>query len=63
MAGRNEADAYWSIFGYLASGLLFWGGVGYFASRFFDKPFLILIGLLLGITGAIYLIWLRFGRQ
>lgn len=63
MAGRNESDAYWSIFGYLASGLLFWGGVGYFTSRFFDKPFLILIGLLLGITGAIYLIWLRFGRQ
>jgi ATP synthase protein I len=63
MAGKNEADAYWSIFGYLVSGLLFWGGVGYFAARFFDKDYLTLVGLLLGITGAIYLIWLRFGRQ
>jgi ATP synthase protein I len=63
MARKNEADAYWSIFGYLVSGLLFWGGAGYFASRFFHAQYLTLVGLLLGITGAIYLIWLRFGRQ
>jgi hypothetical protein len=44
MARKNEADAYWSIFGYLVSGLLFWGGVGYFAARFFDKPVLTLVG-------------------
>ena len=28
MANREE-NAMWSIFGYLLSGLLFWGGIGY----------------------------------
>lgn len=63
MALNREADALWSIVGYMLSGLLFWGGVGYLADKYFNTSYLILVGLLLGMGGALYLIWLRFGRE
>lgn len=63
MALNREADALWSIVGYMLSGLLFWGGVGYLADKYFNTTYLILVGLLLGMGGALYLIWLRFGRE
>lgn len=62
MANREE-NAMWSIFGYLLSGLLFWGGVGYGLDTWLGTTYLTLIGLLVGISGAVYLVWLRFGRQ
>ncbi len=60
---RREESAMWSIFGYLLSGLLFWGGVGYGLDRWLKTSYFTLIGLLVGISGAIYLVWLRFGRE
>jgi ATP synthase protein I len=63
MAAKPESDALWSIVGYMLSGLIFWGGVGYFADKYFNTGYLTLVGLLLGMGGAIYLIWLRFGRE
>jgi ATP synthase protein I len=60
---RGEENAMWSIFGYLLSGLLFWGGIGYGLDQWLDQGFFTLIGLLVGISGAIYLVWLRFGRE
>jgi len=60
---KREESAMWSIFGYLLSGLLFWGGIGYGLDRWLDKSYFVLIGLLVGISGAIYLVWLRFGRE
>jgi ATP synthase protein I len=62
MANRDE-NAMWSIFGYLLSGLLFWGGVGYGLDKWLGKGIFTLIGMLVGISGAIYLVWLRFGRE
>lgn len=62
MANREE-NAMWTIFGYLLSGLIFWGGVGYGLDKWLDTGIFTLIGLLVGISGAIYLIWLRFGRE
>ncbi len=62
MANREE-NAMWSIFGYLLSGLVFWGGIGYGLDTWLDKGIFTLIGLLVGISGAIYLVWLRFGRE
>lgn len=62
--GRREEGALWSIFGYLLSGLLVWGGIGYFVDRWlgYDRVFT-LVGLLLGMGSALYLVWLRFGRH
>lgn len=62
-SSRRDENAMWSIFGYLLSGLLFWGGVGWAADRFFNTSFLTLIGLLVGMGGALYLVWLRFVRE
>jgi ATP synthase protein I len=47
----------------MLSGLLFWGGAGYLADKYFDTSYFTLIGFLLGMGGALYLIWLRFGRE
>ena len=33
MAKINEEGALWAIFGYLISGLLIWGGIGYFLDK------------------------------
>ena len=62
MTKRSDESAIWTILGYLLSGLLFWGGVGYFADRFFNTSYLTLVGLLMGMGGGLYLVWLRFGR-
>jgi ATP synthase protein I len=62
MSKRSDESAIWTILGYLLSGLLFWGGVGYFADRFFNTSYLTLVGILMGMGGGLYLVWLRFGR-
>jgi len=62
MTKRSDESAIWTILGYLLSGLLFWGGVGYFADRFFNTSYLTLVGILMGMGGGLYLVWIRFGR-
>jgi len=62
MSKKFDESAIWTILGYLLSGLLFWGGVGYFADRFFNTSYLTLVGILMGMGGGLYLVWLRFGR-
>ncbi|MBM3656377.1 MAG: hypothetical protein FJW91_05425 [Actinobacteria bacterium] len=59
----NEEGAFWSIIGYLVSGLLIWGGGGLLLDKWLGTSFLGIGGLLLGVTSAIYLIWLRFIRD
>ena len=49
MANRDE-NSMWSIFGYLLSGLIFWGGVGYGLDKWLDKGIFTLIGLLVLLT-------------
>ncbi|MDA2962550.1 MAG: hypothetical protein O3A27_02180 [Actinomycetota bacterium] len=60
---KREESAMWSIFGYLISGLVFWGAIGYGLDYWLGKSYFTLIGLLVGISGAVYLVWLRFGRE
>ncbi|MEY3257311.1 MAG: hypothetical protein RIS01_83 [Actinomycetota bacterium] len=60
---QNEANALWSIVGYLISGLLIWGGIGWGVDQWLNTTYFILIGLLLGAGASIYLVWLRFGRD
>ena len=62
MAARDENAAF-SIIGYLLSGLLFWGGVGWGLYTWLGTSFLLVTGLLLGAGSGIYLVWLRFGRE
>ncbi len=59
---KGEADAYGAL-GLVASGILFWGGVGYLLSEKLDNTIFVLLGLLLGMGGGLYLVWFRYGRQ
>jgi ATP synthase protein I len=47
----------------MLSGLLIWGGIGYGLDRWLDTGFFLLGGLVFGMGAALYLIWLRFGRN
>jgi len=60
---RNEEGALWSIVGYLLSGLIIWGGIGWGFDQWLGTNYFLLIGLLLGAGASIYLVWLRFGRD
>ena len=40
-----------------------WGGAGYLADKYLNTSYLTLVGFLLGMGGALYLIWLMFGRE
>jgi len=60
---RNEEGALWSIVGYLLSGLLIWGGIGWGFDQWLNTNYFLLVGLLLGAGASIYLVWLRFGRD
>ena len=62
-SNRGEESALWSILGYLISGQIVWGGIGWLLDRWLGTSFLVLIGLLLGMGSSIYLVWLRFGRR
>ena len=63
MSAKNDENAFWTNFGYMLSGLLIWGGIGYGLDWWLNTDFFLLGGLLLGMGSALYLIWLRFGRD
>ena len=63
LSPRGEDNAFWTILGYMISGLLIWGGIGWGLDRWLNTGYFLLAGLLLGIGSALYLIWLRFGRS
>jgi F0F1-type ATP synthase assembly protein I len=61
---RSTADAAWAIVSYLLAGMLVWGGVGWLLDRWLHKDALFLpIGLLFGISAAMYLVVARINRS
>ena len=62
-SSRGEEGAFWTIIGYLLSGLLIWGGGGFLLDRWLGTSYIGICGMLLGVTSAMYLIWLRFIRN
>ena len=58
-SGQNEA---WSVFGYLISGMAFYGGVGWLVGRLTHLSFLFPVGMLIGLVLGIVLILYRYGR-
>lgn len=61
--GQSEDHALWTIVGYLLSGLIIWGSIGWALDRWLGTSFVVVIGMLAGLVASIYLIWLRFGRN
>lgn len=58
---REHANA-WHAFGLVASGVTVWGGAGWLLSELFDNTVFLMLGLLLGMGLALYLVWVRYGR-
>jgi F0F1-type ATP synthase assembly protein I len=56
--------AAWSSVGYLLSGMLFYGGIGWLIDRWTGHSALFLpIGLVVGIALALVLVFVRHGRS
>jgi F0F1-type ATP synthase assembly protein I len=45
----------------MLSGIIVWGGAGLLLDRLWDTRFLALVGTLLGLTAAIYLVVVKYG--
>ncbi len=58
---EGEQDA-WGAFGLVVSGVLVWGGAGALVGAWLDSRLPVLLGLLLGMAGGLYLVWFRYGR-
>lgn len=63
-AGRRkgEADA-WGAFGLMVSGVAVWGAVGWLVSEWLHNRVFLMLGLLLGMGAALYLVWFKYGRS
>lgn len=59
---KGEADAYGAL-GLVISGVLVWGGIGYLVGEWLDNRLFVMLGLLIGMAGGLYLVWFRYGRQ
>lgn len=60
-ARRDQANA-WNAVSLIASGVFVWGGLGWLVSEWLDNQIFLMLGLLLGTGGALYLVWVRYGR-
>jgi F0F1-type ATP synthase assembly protein I len=66
MAGRRTPggqNAGWSIFGYLISGMAFYGGLGWLIDHWTGHSLFFPIGMLAGLAVSIGLIIHRYGRS
>ncbi len=53
----------WSITATILGGILVWGGVGFVLDRLAGTPQVFTaLGVILGAAGAIYIVYLRYGR-
>ena len=70
MAGSGRDGAWagmgigWAVTATLVGGILVWGSLGYLADRLLgiNPRVLPAVGIVLGAAGAIYLVYLRFGK-
>jgi F0F1-type ATP synthase assembly protein I len=70
MAGSGRDGAWagmgigWAVTATLVGGILVWGSLGYLVDRLLglDHRIFTAVGIVLGAGGAIYLVYLRFGK-
>ena len=59
---RPQGGDPWHAVGYLVSGVLVYGFLGWLADRWLGTTFLVAIGILVGTVLGLYLTWNRFSR-
>lgn len=60
---QSFADAAWSVPSHLLSGMAIWGGLGWLLRRWTGWEIFVPIGLVIGAGLAVYLIYLKYGRD
>lgn len=60
-APRPQGGDPWHAVGYVASGVGFYGFVGWLGDRWLGTSFLVAVGVVVGAGLGIYLTWNRFG--
>ncbi|WP_222265083.1 AtpZ/AtpI family protein [Modestobacter marinus] len=56
----SGADVGWGITGTMLSGIIVWGGVGLALDRWLGTQFFVLIGVILGLSVAIYIVIMKY---
>jgi len=59
----NSSNAGWMIFGYLISGMVFYGGLGWLISRWTHLALIFPIGMLVGLGVGVFAVIYKYGRQ
>jgi ATP synthase protein I len=59
----DSQNAGWSIFGYLISAMLFYGGLGWLIGHLTHMPLLGPIGALVGLGVGIFAVIYKYGRS
>ncbi len=57
----SGAETGYAVIGTLISGMAVWGGVGWLLDRWLDTKVFVPVGIILGISVAIYLVVVRYG--
>jgi ATP synthase protein I len=53
----------WTVFGYLLSGMIVYGGLGWLIGRWVHSALFFPLGMVIGLALAIVLVIFRFGRS
>ncbi|SDU56929.1 hypothetical protein SAMN04488563_2805 [Jiangella alkaliphila] len=59
---QTDQNGAWDAFALVASGVAVWGGVGWLVSEWLNSRVFLVLGLLVGMGAALYLVWVRYGK-
>ena len=59
----NSSNAGWTIFSYLISAMIFYGGLGWLISRWTHIAAIFPIGMLVGLGVGVFAVIYKYGRQ
>ena len=63
MADNPHNNAGWSAFGYLISGMAFYGGLGWLIERWTHISLIFPLGMLVGLGVGVFAVIYKYGRQ
>ena len=61
-SGADRPPQAWDVLGTLLGGIVAWGGIGWLVDLWLGTDFVKAIGIIVGVSTAIYLVVVRYGR-
>jgi len=62
-ADSSHNNAGWSVFGYLISGMAFYGGLGWLIGHWTHIALIFPLGMLVGLGVGVFAVIYKYGRQ